>query len=496
MRQGFLIKSGIVMGLVVLFDRLFPDDLAGAGIGVFAGAWLVGLLAGRPDARRSRLAAAAVFAAAVFAISLFYDPGPLAWVMFWCALSLAALLPKAAGFDDACHWAIRLALHAVTGIAKPFGDFARLWGRRHHGRTKPATVAATLALPLIGGAVFVLLFAAANPLIERALGSIELPYMGRLLVWAVVALCLWPSFRPHAGVMRFAGMLPDTVPAMPGTSQASVLIALAVFNALFAVQNALDMLFLWSGGALPAGMTQAEYAHRGAYPLIVTALIAGMMTLAMLRPGSASERHPWARRLVTLWVAQNLVLVASSALRTIDYVEASMLTAWRIAALAWMALVALGLVLICWRILRGRSARWLINWNALATTMVLAICTVVDLGQMAANWNVRARFPERIDLCYLSHVGDGALNPLISLEQRPMDAVTRDRVRFVRQRLLARLEARQGSWREWTPRGAMRLAEAHARLGDHPPQPLAVAAPARRNCDGSIQRPPATLGQP
>ena len=67
------------------------------------------------------------------------------------------------------------------------------------------------------------------------------------------------------------------------------------------------------------------------------------------------KAHPLARRLVTLWVVQNIVLVASSALRTIDYIESSMLTAWRIAALAWMALVALGLVLICWRILAGRS---------------------------------------------------------------------------------------------------------------------------------------------
>jgi len=496
MRHGFLIKSAIVTGLVVLFDRLFPDDVAGAGIGVFAGAWLFGVLAGRPDVRRSRMAGVAVAAAGVFAVALFYDPGPLAWMMFWCALSLAALMPKAAVFDDAWHWAIRLALHALTGTAKPLGDFARLWGRRHCGRSDPRTVAATLALPLIGGAVFAFLFAAANPLIEQALGSIQLPYIGPVLVWAAVALCLWPSLRPHAAAMRFAGRLPDTVPTIPGTSLASVLIALAVFNALFAVQNALDMVFLWSSGALPAGMTQAEYAHRGAYPLIATALIAGAMTLAMLRPGSVSERHTWARRLVTAWVAQNLVLVASSALRTIDYIEASMLTAWRIAALAWMALVAVGLVLICWRILRGRSARWLINWNALAATAVLAICTFVDLGAMAASWNVRARFPERIDLCYLRHVGDGALNPLISLEQRPMDAGMRDRVRFVRQRLLARLEARQGSWSEWTPRGARRLAEAHARLGEHPAQPVPLAAPARRTCDGSVQRSPATPGQP
>ena len=296
--------------------------------------------------------------------------------------------------------------------------------------------------------------------------------------------------------MRLAGRLPDPEPVLPGTSLPSVLIALALFNAIFAVQNGLDIAFLWSGGALPAGMTQTEYVHRGAYPLIGTALIAGVMALAMLRPGSASERHPWARRLVTLWVAQNLVLVASSVFRTIDYIEASMLTAWRIAALAWMGLVALGLVLICWRILKGRSARWLINWNAFAAALVLAVCSFVDLGAIAASWNARMQAPAKVDLCYFSNVGDGALLPLTALESQPMDRVTRDRVRYIRDRIFTDLAARQDSWTEWTPRGARRLAQAKSMLGPDPVRPFASNTVSARNCDGSIDLPAPPTAQP
>nr|WP_276593200.1 DUF4173 domain-containing protein [Sphingomonas sp. GC_Shp_3] len=295
--------------------------------------------------------------------------------------------------------------------------------------------------------------------------------------------------------MRLASRLPDPEPVLPGTSLPSVLIALAVFNAIFAVQNGLDIAFLWSGGALPAGMSQTEYVHRGAYPLIGTALIAGVMALAMLRPGSASARHPWARRLVTLWVVQNLVLVASSMLRTIDYIDASMLTAWRIAALAWMGLVALGLVLICWRILRGHSARWLINWNALAALLVLTVCSFIDLGAAAATWNVRQQAPAAVDLCYLWEVGDGALLPLLALERQPMDTVTRDRVRYVRDQVFTDLSARQDTWAEWTPRGARRLAQAQTLLGHNADRPLAVEQPAWRLCDGTIEHPPIVTTQ-
>ncbi|RZM10675.1 MAG: DUF4173 domain-containing protein [Sphingomonas sp.] len=94
------------------------------------------------------------------------------------------------------------------------------------------------------------------------------------------------------------------------------------------------------------------------------------------------------RRLLLLWIAQNVLLVASSALRLVDYIDVYSLTVLRIAALAWMALVAVGLVLVCWRLLAGRSAAWLVNANALAAAATLVAANAVDLGAIAARWNV------------------------------------------------------------------------------------------------------------
>ena len=61
-----------------------------------------------------------------------------------------------------------------------------------------------------------------------------------------------------------------------------------MFNALFAVQTVLDLTYLWGGVALPDGMTYATYAHRGAYPLIVTALLAAGFVLV---DDAAGQRH-------------------------------------------------------------------------------------------------------------------------------------------------------------------------------------------------------------
>jgi hypothetical protein len=263
-RFSFLIKGAVAATLVVLFDRLFPDSFSGARIGAFAGIWLIGLALGRRDVRRSRSAWIALAVAALFATSLFDDPGPLAWTLFWGALSVAALLPKTAGFDDARHWGARLAIHAGAGIGKPIADLSRIWRRRQGAPTNPRAMMAMLGLPLTGGVMFLALFAAANPLISQALAAIQMPSIWRMLLWLLVALCVWPSLRPHAAVTRLARRLPDPEPVLPGTSLPSVLIGLVLFNVIFAVQNGLDIAFLWGGGALPPGMTQTEYVHRGA----------------------------------------------------------------------------------------------------------------------------------------------------------------------------------------------------------------------------------------
>ena len=494
-RFSFLLKIGVTIALVAAFDWLFPNTIEGVSVGIFALAWLLAVILARPVVRHPRLDVAIALAlAAIFSLALGYDPRPLPLFLFLCALSVATLLPRTAGFDDAWRWTVRLMLHGATGAIKPVADLVRLLATRPRGKRRTLkSLVGILALPLFGTLVFTILFANANPLIADALSRLELPSPGKLVEWAFATFLVWPMLRPHRIVTRLK--IPDPAIDLPGTSLASALIALTLFNMLFAVENGLDIAFLWSGAPLPAGMSMADYAHRGAYPLIATALLAGLFVLTMLRPGTASAANPWARRLVALWVAQNLFLVASSALRTIDYIQAYDLTALRIAALLWMALVAIGLILICWRLWMARSARWLINANALAAALVLIPCCFVDLDASAAQWNVRhARevggASQAIDLCYLRGLGAPALLPLIELEQRPLPPALADRVRYVRADILSSLAGKQAHWWSWTAHDALRLGAARRLLGPDPQQPLSTRPGYNRTCSGTIARAP------
>jgi hypothetical protein len=284
---------------------------------------------------------------------------------------------------------------------------------------------------------------------------------------------------------------------MPGVSVASVRLSLILFNLLFAMQNLMDAAYLGGLAQMPDGITLAEYAHRGAYPLIATALLAALFVIVTLRPGSSTAAVPAIRKLVLLWIAQNVILVGSSILRTLDYVEAYSLTVLRISALAWMVLVASGLLLICWRLLTGKSASWLINSNLAAAGLVLTAASFVDLGNIAAWWNVRhARevggSGAALDLCYLSRLDSSSLLPLIALEQRTdLKPAFRERVQSVRASILRNLRHQMESG--WTMRGERRLKQAEQLVQTL--QPIKVE-PSMRNCDGSVVPPPPLIEIP
>ena len=486
MPQTFLRKALCAAALVALADWFFYFEEPGWTLGAFALAWIAGLLAAVPAMRRPAPAATLALGA-ILALVLVDDPNPLAWALFWTAVASAALLPRHR-FDDTARWAVRLAAFALIGLVRPIADTLRIARRRLPGGIGRLLV--TLALPIGGALVFGTLFAAANPVIDVALDRMELPSFGKMIVhlifWGAVLATVWPSLRPRS--IRLDALPPLAIGVLQ-LPIATLTLSLATFNALFLLQNVLDIAFLWSGAPLPAGVTLAEYAHRGAYPLIVTALLAGAFVLIALAPGSLAAQSRIVRRLVVLWVAQNVLLVASSMLRLLDYIAAYSLTELRIAALLWMALVAVGLVLIAVRLICGRTAAWLLNANAAAAAAVLIGSSAVDFDAVAARWNVdHARHADQLDLCYLHRLGPSALLPLIDLERRAGGPELRDRARYLRVDAMADLHAQQADWHSWTWRNARRLARADALAAGMPT--TVRPAPNGRDCNGALVPPP------
>jgi Domain of unknown function (DUF4173) len=495
-RWTYQIKVGLAAALVLLADAFWGQGLWDAGpgslLGAFALAWVLATIAAQRALRSNTAALVALGVATLMAGILVYEPSLLGWVLFWSALSLAVLLPRSAQVGDAWQWVRRLIVHGFTLPLGPISDrFRVLRAQKRTGKPNATRYLPMLVLPLIGGAVFLALFAMANPLISNWLDSLHGPELSgnsvlRILFAGFVLITVWGSLRPHRLRFGFKPLEDSAAVAVPGVSVGSVVLSLITFNALFALQNGLDIAYLWGGAHLPGDMTLAGYAHRGAYLLILTALLAGLFVLVTTQPGSAMAKNNAIRMLVTLWIAQNVFLVASSILRLTDYISAYSLTVLRISALLWMVLVALGLVFIGWRMMRGKTSAWLVNMNAVSALALLAGCSVVDLGAVAATWNVRhAREIGGpgvfLDRCYMNSLGASALLPLIEFERRVQSPDLRDQVARIRQEILQDVRAQQGNWRSWTVRNARRLAALPADLRQ-------VKLPEDRSlgCDGSL----------
>jgi Domain of unknown function (DUF4173) len=451
-RKVFFAGTLVILADVLLFDK----PVGGSIIGLFMAAWAGLSLTAHRAGWRNFWALTAFGLAAGFAAVMTYDPSFLGFVMFLGTLTFAVLLSSIKGVADAWYWFKRLSFHGLATPFAPLFDLNRLAKarRRSGGKRSVSQMLPNLVLPVIGTLLFLSLFAMANPIISGFLGSIQIGSLNendisRLIFWGLIFVAVWSTLRPFQPKILF-NRLAETQPGrIAGVTVASVTLSLIIFNLLFALQNGMDLIYIWGDVRLPDEFTLAEYAHRGAYPLIVTALLAGLFVLVTTHPRSEMAGNTLIRWLIIIWVAQNLFLVASTAERTMLYIESYSLTELRISALLWMALVAVGLVLVTWRMLRGNSLAWLVNGNALAAFVVLSACTLVDLGATAATWNVRhAREVGgngvHLDLCYLNQLEGSSLTALASLEQKPeLDHAFRQRVILVRQQVQQRITIKQ-----------------------------------------------------
>ena len=473
-RFRFAAKPLLAAALVVAFDQLLLFHEVGWTLGLFTFAWLVASVMAHPEVWRDKRALAAVAAALLSCVSLIEQPGLLGWALFCTTIALTILLPRVGPFGDVVDWALRLIWMGFAGLVAPWRDFIRVRQARLKLKSPPLLIRLTiLILPIIGGIVFITLFVAANPVLAEMLENVRWPELDiiRAACWVAAATVVWTTLRPRR--LR-SGKMPVFAAPTVTVATASVTLSLILFNAIFAVQNGLDIAYLWSGAGLPPGVTLAQYAHRGAYPLIATTLLAGLFVIVFLRPGSQTAKLPLVRRMVVLWVAQNILLVASSILRILDYIDAYSLTRLRIAALLWMGLVGVGLALVCWRMLGEKSSAWLVNTNAAAAAAVLFAVSFVDLGAIAAGWNVRharemAGTGASLDIGYLQGLGPSALMPLLEVETRSPDPRLRSYAGGLRSDALHELERRQADWRAWTWRGARRLARYRQLVVEQPP---------------------------
>ena len=338
-------------------------------------------------------------------------------------------------------------------------------------RTTPVLRGLLIALPI--GLVFVALFSAADAVFARVVRdafsfNLDLGDMtGRLLV-AVVAAWL------AAGALAFATLRPQPAAAAPNPDAMSLprlgvteaVTVLIVVDLVFALFVALQAAYLFGGqDTLEAsGLTYSEYARRGFLELIVVAILAGGLVLTLQ---AVTSHRSWLHAGAAIGLALlTAVVLASALLRLRLYQEAYGWTELRLYALAGIAWLGIGIVLVV-AALGSDRARWLPHALIASALVVGLAVNVIGPVRFVAEQNVaRLLHPELIapdgetglDAFYLMMLGSDAVPALIeTLPALPEDQ-RRDllaELRFRADSLAA--ESASQSWQAWN------LSREHAR---------------------------------
>ncbi|MEO0401680.1 MAG: DUF4173 domain-containing protein, partial [Pseudomonadota bacterium] len=408
------IKAGLLVALIAVADILVWGVIPGLSLAVL-GCIIVmaGLAVGWPAMhRRARLGTASGTVLCLLPLVELVQPLSILIALAGLSVMCAALAGLAR--RDLVRGARRWWWVAPVQTMADGAHSARKIGQLNMAQTDLRGLALGWLLPICATVLFATLLIGANPILDQALGQladIELPALnlGRAWFWVFVGVVIWPVLvaKRMQERLRARRIQRATVRRQGLVNAASVARSLVAFNALFAVQTGMDILFLYGNVGLPDGISPATYAHRGAYPLLCTALLAGVFAV-LARPFLAGR--PVVRCLMLAWLVQTLALVFASLWRLDAYVDVYGLTRLRVAAYVWMGLVAAGLLLVVWQIRQDKPAAWMISRSAALGALALYICAFVNIDGLVARHNLNGDVrPDHFALCQLS---EGALPAL------------------------------------------------------------------------------------
>lgn len=484
--RGSAFVTMAALGLVIAADLLFYGQTLGWTAGLFTAGLLLALLI-RPAAARHRRATRLIAAAlAGLVLALVEEPTPLVMAVTFVAIVLLAMTSRQGWTGSAKAWIERWGKFLLVGWLKIVRDAAvsLKWTRRHPaaGTGGPAAAVRGLGkwvIPLLLGGVFVGLFAEANPVVERwvshaadlawrrlqSLPDLFAPL--RMALWLVVLTGSWALLRVRTRRIRARRRhFPPPLPVDPQrrivmrvSRHGLVTRCLIVFNLIFAMETALDLAYLTGGRRLPVGITFVQYAHRGAYPLIATTLLAAAFILIAFRHDCTGQYWRAARLLVYAWIAQNVMLTVSAGWRLYLLVNASDLTRLRLATAIWLALVAAGLLTLIWRIVMARDNTWLVRVNIAMTAAVLYTCCGLNLDGFIADYDADhcvevAGNGGGLGLTYLRELGIESIPALERLSHTLDTPQRREMARQLADELRHQLADDMTNWRGWTWRRA------------------------------------------
>jgi hypothetical protein len=462
-------KAASCLSIAAFADFCLFNHPTGWTAGLFVLIALMLMLLHNAHILRSHTGIIAIIFLAGQSLVMIENPNILSVTLITIGAIILSILSRHAAYTSLPLWLKALGWFGIESTARLIENtrFIRNLKRKGKLSSVPVHWLKNWCLPLLSAGLFLSLFSEANPIISQWTDRIQIAFLWnelsltRICFWFSVFCLSWSVLRSRVRYITHDTSLTSTKNNAPSPllnwlfSYHAVLRALITCNILFFFQTSSDILYLWGGAHLPEGITYAAYAQRGAYPLIVTALLAAGFVLIALRPNSETVHNTWILRLIALWIGQNILMVCSAMMRLKLYVDVYSLTHLRLIAFIWMALICAGLALIIIRMLKHYTNAWLIKWNLALACYALYGYSIADTNQIIAEFNVDHCYEmagaahTSIDLTYLASLGTSALPALHRLQPHlPYSSISH--AKDIERSFINTIQDTQNNWRTWT----------------------------------------------
>ncbi len=234
----------------------------------------------------------------------------------------------------------------------------------------------------------------------------------------------------------------------------SALILLATLNLLTFLVNLTDFQHTWLGFMSLNPYNISMDVHFGTYILIFTIIIAISLLMYYFRRNlNFYKKNKWLKIAAYAWVAQNIFLALSVALRNIKYVDFYGLTYKRLGVFIFLLLVLYGLTTVIQKIKNKKTAYFLFQHNAWALYFAMIILSAVNWDTGLTNYNLGMNEKANIDFYYLiQKVSDKNLPQLLAYQEKIPKSFHREgsyeqMLERKKGRFLSKMKHR--SWLEW-----------------------------------------------
>jgi hypothetical protein len=193
----------------------------------------------------------------------------------------------------------------------------------------------------------------------------------------------------------------------------SGLLMIAAVNLLLLIVNIIDMSTIWFNFNYTPGFDLKQFVHEGTYLLIFSILLSIAIMIFYFRKNLNFFPNNKRLKLFSyIWIAQNLILLASVVIRNMHYIHYFGLAYKRVGVFFFLALVIFGLVSLYLKIEHKKSGFWLIKINSWAVYVGFVLFAVPDWDIIIAKHNLSHPMKNNIETSYLLTLDNKAL-PLI-----------------------------------------------------------------------------------